>query len=252
MYEDHQAFVKPANVNVKIWRYLDFTKFVDLLIKSELFFTRCDKLEDPFEGSYPQANFILRELRSDLFKDGAPTPVIKELARITYQQFRKYMVVNCWHINEFESAAMWNLYLKSNEGIAIQSTYNRLISSFNGDSSYTIHVGLVQYIDYKNYFMPEGNLFFPFLHKRISYEHEHELRALIMMPIPSKDGKLDFSSEPSFEGKNVPVNLDVLIDNIFVCPFAPSWFLDLVKNVLIKFNIGKEVKQSQLLESPFY
>ena len=39
---------------------------------------------------------------------------------------RDCTAVNCWHINEHESAAMWDLYLKSNEGIAIQSTYQKL------------------------------------------------------------------------------------------------------------------------------
>lgn len=252
MYADHPAFVKPENHNVKIWRYIDFTKFVDLLIKGELYFTRCDNFEDPFEGSWPEANFAIREMRPDLFEKGAPTQAVKSMAKMTYQQFRKYMVVNCWHLNEYESAAMWKLYLKSNEGIAIQSTYNKLISSFNNDNSYTIHVGLVQYIDYKSYFMPEGNLFYPFLHKRKSFEHEHELRALIMMPIPGEGGSLDFSKEPTFQGKFVPVNLDTLIETIFVCPSAPSWFFSLVKDVMGKFNIKKEIKQSQLNEAPFY
>ena len=27
----------------------------------------------------------------------------------------KEVAVNCWHLNEHESAAMWKVYLKSNE-----------------------------------------------------------------------------------------------------------------------------------------
>lgn len=35
----------------KVWRYMDFTKFVSLLDKRELWFTRADELNDPFEGT---------------------------------------------------------------------------------------------------------------------------------------------------------------------------------------------------------
>ena len=53
------------------------------------------------------------------------------------------MAINCWHMNDFESEAMWKLYLKSNEGIAIQSTYQRLIDSLS-NTDLSIHIG-----DYK-------------------------------------------------------------------------------------------------------
>ena len=36
-----------------IWRYMDFTKYVDLISTKELFFCRSDLLGDPFEGSSP-------------------------------------------------------------------------------------------------------------------------------------------------------------------------------------------------------
>ena len=42
--------------NEKIWRYLDFAKFINILDKKSLFFSRVDKLGDPFEGSFPKAN----------------------------------------------------------------------------------------------------------------------------------------------------------------------------------------------------
>ena len=52
MFKEHQDFKTPKD-NSKIWRYMDFTKFIDMLDKSALFFTRVDKLGDPFEGSCP-------------------------------------------------------------------------------------------------------------------------------------------------------------------------------------------------------
>ena len=37
-YVEHKHFTPPADKNIKIWRYLDFTKFVSLLDQRALFF----------------------------------------------------------------------------------------------------------------------------------------------------------------------------------------------------------------------
>ena len=52
MYQKHPEFEEPSNENIKIWRYLDFTKFVSYLDRKALFFTRADKLDDRFEGKF--------------------------------------------------------------------------------------------------------------------------------------------------------------------------------------------------------
>ena len=49
MYKENYSFQKPEN-SLTIWRYIDFTKFMDLLTNSKLYFTRSDNFEDPFEG----------------------------------------------------------------------------------------------------------------------------------------------------------------------------------------------------------
>jgi hypothetical protein len=48
-----------------------------------------------------------------------------------YDRFRKIVNISSWHINENESAAMWEICLQSNEGVAIQSTFKRLKDSFH-------------------------------------------------------------------------------------------------------------------------
>src|ERR1700682_6410865 len=120
-------FRSPPDENALIWRYLDFTKLVDLLDTNTLFFTRADRFEDRFEGSYPQPNVATRP--NVFVKKGFSEKNAKETAALmTYfsREIRRYMAINCWHINPHESAAMWRLYLKSNEGISIQSTYKYL------------------------------------------------------------------------------------------------------------------------------
>lgn len=36
---------------------------------------------------------------------------------------RKHTYISCWHANEFESAAMWDLYSKNDASVAIETTY---------------------------------------------------------------------------------------------------------------------------------
>ena len=54
MYKEHVAFDMPED-DRKIWRYMDLTKFVDIISRKKLYFPTADKLGDPFEGSYPKA-----------------------------------------------------------------------------------------------------------------------------------------------------------------------------------------------------
>ncbi|MFH0913981.1 MAG: hypothetical protein V1849_01670, partial [Chloroflexota bacterium] len=123
MYKDNPNFIKPSNSNTKIWRYLNFTKFVSLLDKSALFFTRADKLDDPFEGSCPEKVIRFWEKKFGM----------KYMDEF-YEHLKKFTLVNCWHISDYESAAMWKMYLKNNEGIALQSTFNRLTSCFKDET----------------------------------------------------------------------------------------------------------------------
>jgi hypothetical protein len=61
MFELHPAFIQPENEEIKIWRYLYFSKFVSLINNRRLYFSRSDKFDDPFEGSLPRPNIEARE-----------------------------------------------------------------------------------------------------------------------------------------------------------------------------------------------
>lgn len=246
MYEEHPVFQKPADENIKIWRYSDFTKFVSLLDKQALFFARSDMLPDRFEGSYSKANI---EIRPVIYKD-IPAKIQKDMS-IFYEDIRKFTLINSWHMNEYESAAMWKLYLKSDEGVAIQSTFKRLARSFSKDKRYNVYIGRVNYIDYDTEWIPEGNLFYAFLHKRKSFRHERELRAIIQV-LPKKEHKLDLEREVFEKGAYISVDLDTLVERIYVSPTAPKWFNDLVRSSMKKYNFKKEVKQSSLANGPVY
>jgi len=46
MYEKHHCLILNYPDSKKIWRYMDFTKFVNLLDTESLFFCRADSFED--------------------------------------------------------------------------------------------------------------------------------------------------------------------------------------------------------------
>jgi hypothetical protein len=115
---DHKCFKQPQSENIRLWRYMDFTKFVSLIISRSLFLCRSDLFDDPFEGSYPKANV---ELRPQVYKDIQGDQFEKMMAqKVNFSKWiREWTYLNCWHANDYESAAMWNLYSKTNEAVAI-------------------------------------------------------------------------------------------------------------------------------------
>ena len=108
----------PPNEKTTIWRYLDFTKFMVLLDSGKLFFSRCDKLGDSWEGSCPKKT---EKRRVGILGD----------ASSSFKLLREFTSVNCWHMNKYESMAMWEIYIKNNEGIAIKSSIKRLNESLS-------------------------------------------------------------------------------------------------------------------------
>ena len=105
---------------------MGFAKFVDLLQRQALFFARADKLGDEFEGSWPKAGL---ESRREAFKKLVGHDIDGKTLSEFFKIQRKFTVVNCWHLNEHESAAMWKLYQPSGDGIAIRSTCGHLRKS---------------------------------------------------------------------------------------------------------------------------
>ncbi|MFC1874655.1 hypothetical protein ACFLY3_00650 [Chloroflexota bacterium] len=249
MYKEHPSFIPPSDLNIKIWRYMDFTKFVALLDSKSLWFTRADRFEDPFEGSYPKMNITSRANVPRVSNKDKPimTRLIKDSSEVRRNWIR-YAAINCWHISEHESAAMWSLYLKSNEGIAIQSTYQRLKDSF-AQTEADVYIGRVNYINYDHEVIENADVLSPFLHKRASYEHEKELRAItVRLPGAGPKG-LDFSQQTIDKGVLLPINLPLLIQTVYVAPNAPNWLTNLIRSMLIRYDFEFSLVSSPLLNA---
>ncbi len=223
-----------------IWRYFDFAKFVSLLDRRALFFASAANLaaEDPFEGSLPRAN--------------AGEPPSRPSER---QWMRDLILVSSWHINSDESLAMWRLYSRSAEAIAIRTTVGRLRSCTRGNEPdpVEVRIGKVEYIDYRQYQLPEPDYLGPYFCKAKPYAYENEVRAVIdLYAFRNEKDRPLIRQVLADGGRYVPVDLDILLEEIYVSPMAGGWFLDLVKTILVKFHQAREPRQSVLRDPPVF
>lgn len=233
MYEKHPNCQPPSDDAV-LWRYMDFTKFVSLLESQALFFCRADLLGDPFEGSI---SAVTPPAFPPNFTAGPLT-----VHQIDLRQIARMMYVNCWHGGEFESEAMWRLYAREWDGISIKTVFSRFRSALVGNES--VLASTIQYRDYRTDAIPFGNGLLPYLHKRISFQHEQEVRALILHA-SDKD-----KSRPS--GLYHKVDLEKLVEEIVIAPFAQSWFFDLVRSLAGRYGLGNRVRMSDMSDAPTF
>jgi hypothetical protein len=244
MYQPHLVFRDPADLNEPVWRYMDFSKFVAILASRSLYFARADLLGDAFEGSYTVQNL---KILDQAYRLHGITGTLSDGARRLREQRRRESVISCWHLNTHESAAMWTLYLKSSEGLAIQSTYANLRDCF--ECEHPVYLGAVDYIDYKTEAFETGNGFVPFVTKRKSFEHEREVRAIVSCASVNPDQ----SGRPlTVDGANIKVNLETLVLAIYVAPTAPTWFAEVVRQTIKQFGYDFEVRQSDLALDPIF
>jgi hypothetical protein len=156
-------------------------------------------------------------------------------------------LINCWHMNEHESAAMWKLYSTSNEAICVRSTYRRLRRSLPS----CVMVGEVTYINYERQGFSTDNAFNFIMHKRLSFEHERELRAIFWQVDGTAEAQpLKAGIEP--HGLAIEVDLSALIERVYVSPAAAPWFANLVDAMTKKCGFSFPAGQSILAAQPLY
>jgi len=257
-----QYFEKPLNEDTKIWRYITLAKFVALLKSRSLFFSRADRLGDPNEGSLPDANIDRREEKTKNFSEATKRSLNRG------KEWTKYLAINCWFMGNHESALMWEQYAGKEDGLAIQSTYSRLYNELNAAEEH-ICLGAVNYVDYKAVLIPEGNILWPFIHKKCELQDEHELRAIILKPstnqYPTRKaiydkrrrittpvlGYVDYNQESIAAGIDVPVDLEALVERIVLPPTSSDWYGDVVKSLVKAFGVGSlNIESSSLSRKP--
>jgi len=222
--------------NTIIWRYMGLDKFLDLITSSHLYFTNAAKMTDKYEGVIPRKN--LDKTRRHLANNYAtnPSDIETELSIYKYQydSLKNLTLINCWSIRQHESYALWKIYLGgSKSGVAIKTTVGNLRRAIDGGGENyqeDIYLGKVEYSDY----IPHEELsrFSIITTKNNFYEYEKELR-LIIFHYPLSEGGVI----PPYKvevGRHYLVDVDQLIDQIFLSPFAGPWFEHTFRQILTK------------------
>lgn len=234
---------------LKICRYMNLPKFMSLLTNSSIFFTRADKFEDPLEGEMPEA--VKKDLfDTTIFKvewyallskliDREVTLVGAAEETINmYESFKSTTFISCWTAFQAESYALWKIY-GEDYGIAIQTNTEKLKNLIKEQGG---HVYKVHYVDDTENIRvvpkrPQTNKYTPgkknyFVCKKIHYSYEQEIRAIIF--------------KEDQENLFVDINLNDFIEAVYISPFAASWYVSLVKEILKKYNLDVPILNSKI------
>ena len=140
---------------------------------------------------------------------------------------------------------MWKIYAKGTYGIAIQTTYDRLKRCFNATDK-TVFIGKVTYHAGEREEVTLGNSLLPFLRKRDIYRYENEVRCCHV--IPDDEKAFTWEAQGTNNGVFINVNIDDLIERIYISPYSPKWIRDIVAGVNEKFSINKEIVHSTVFD----
>lgn len=265
-----------------IWRYLTLEKLLSLLVKQSIYFSQIAVLQkdDPFEGNYPawqieqmrslsqstdKLGKYIDENRHHLFStDGflagvpsqfAPIVMSPEYQKVSARLIAASYYVSCWHMNDEESAALWQLYCSNNSGIAIRTTVDRLKKSIITQDQ-TILIGRVSYANHRSMSSGISNFRQIVYSKRPSFEHEKEIRLTLCMA----DKQLAVEAVTDYErivkrclpGIEVGCDVQTLIGELIISPLSPDWYVDTVTQVVNRLLPGISARKSGLFDPPNY
>jgi hypothetical protein len=252
MYKKINVLETPST-DTTIWKYMDIAKFISMLESQTLYFCRSDLLEDNFEGSLPRSEEIGRKLFLD--QAGADQEAIERINRrqVDYwKAYKKHVFVNCWHIGKHESYAMWKIYLRGSDGVAIKTTVSGLLDNITDNEN--VYAGKVIYIDYDEDALPGSSEYSIQVHsyKRKSFEYENEFRLLAGKETVRHILINDLDGDKR-EGINVSMDIDKMIDEVYLFPGSGQWYKEIVEVIMKKFNLdNKQVRHSKLDSKELY
>ena len=255
----------PSNKSVVLWRYLDLAKLVALLSDKKLHLARADVFPDQHEGSI--TNSMMEALKQQFADRAEPSKQLSEFRKL----MKESIFISCW-CKEPESEAMWKLYCGDNYGVAITAAYQDIEVSFVAQNR--LYIAPVQYLDYQTEGFPQDNLLYPFFHKRRAFAYEEEVRIAKWCSehLPGKRVRAHTPTEEEerldeYELKRgeelkaktetgilLEFDVEALVRNIVVHPYAPEWYFNAVKLVVENFipALGEKVEWSSMRTEPLY
>lgn len=237
----HPVFDQPEDTSMSVWRYLNTAKLLSLLLTRTLVYCRLDELPDPFEGRVTRSHLAWLAKIEEAINAKSETPAQRLPGMDSL--IRSTVFVNCWCLQNTESQAQWRIYSGTEDGAAMKTTYSKLVNTLSNKD----FVGLVRYIDYENDEIGSTNILALAMHKRDVFEYEHEVR--IVRWGMSTDEECDNSGALP-QVIDVPVDLEDMLDEIVLSPYAPSWYYDAVARLVEQCDLGIPVVWSSMRAEP--
>ncbi len=188
---EHECFRQPPDPSTPVWRYMDLTKLISIILRGQLTLIRLDNLPDKFEGLH--GRHFEQRFREQMIEnlaacatsgifdlqmtDEQAADVARQAIEFA-QQIRRLSYVSCWSLVANESEAMWRIYGSAPSSVAIVLPYQRLRDSLDDPS---LFIGMINYFDYERDLAPGKNMFGPIMSKRHEFDFEKEVRIVRVM-----------------------------------------------------------------------
>jgi hypothetical protein len=247
-------YTKPPqpDTDLWLWRYLNFEKFKSFLETKAIFFPKAITFSDPLECavSINKNKTWLNSLRATAYqvfeKDLGNLPEEEKVIKIEQKickeieinkNFRENVLISCWHANDYESEAMWQLYKgKYNQTVAISINMCNLRNALPKP----IHIGAVSYVSYEKVYPTKIRAF----KKHISYEHENEIRAVVF-PESLNDKRIEKITVLKHEsGLLIKPDEKFLQIKVYLSPWCSNAFRYKVKDLIYKSGWNHEIGSS--------
>lgn len=225
---------------MRLYRFISFETFVDIIQKKALAFVRPELWEDPCES------YLLKALRTEHGRREIKDVLKGEnnhddfLAAIGKQYYGQ-----CWtKINE--SDAFWRIYSYDNKSIRIAIDVEDLgklryenIGVVHRPVCYTNNISLKSEVD-RVFKQGKIHAINAFLTKREAFKHEKEYRIIVFNPIENSGDVIYLSFD----------EIDGFIKSVMLHPQAPNWFDSTVEEYC-RINGIKYVGKSKLYDKVF-
>ena len=204
--------------------------------------------DDPLEGKAPIGDIDWWRAQAE----GAASEELRltiekniELIAAFAKTFRPHYYVSCWHMNDLESAKMWQYYTKTPEAVAVTTTYRALRAALPA----YVEIGMVRYIDYAIERLPSLNMFEYITHKNISFYFEREVRAVALPPAIGGTNASHFRHN-HFESEGQKshlvfapkVDISNLIHSVVLRPGSPSNFTETIQSACKHARLPKPIR----------
>lgn len=225
-----------------VWRYIDVSKYLSMLVTHSIYFVRSDKFKDSWDSVLP---FHWRE-KMNLEMGTKPNGSTFTEAEWYEEREIPSNPISCWNLSDHECQRMWDEYTTGPEAVVVCTTLGRLKSCFS-PCDRKVQIGRVHYGDHTQVKAPKfaasywpdtqtpptglNPWYVPRFLKKQEFEFENEIRVSVHVPAELEPISHGYPLEIGVQG------LRSLIKSIRVKPGSQDWFVEVMKSVNDKYDL---------------